>query len=59
MVKYAKLKTEYSHCLIDFINTKISESKRKKAFKRMQAIEKEFQVKHNQKVTITIGTEEI
>ena len=44
---------------MDFINTKLSESKRKKAFKRMQTIEKEFQVKHNQKITITIATEEI
>ena len=59
MVKFTKLKIAYSHCLMDFINIELSESKRKKAFKRMQAIEKEFQAKHNQKITITIATEEI
>lgn len=59
MVEFAELKTEYSHCLLDFINLSLNEITHSQVFARMQAIEKELKEKHNQKITITISTEEI
>lgn len=57
-VENAVLKSEYSRCLIDFINLKIPSVNREASYKRMQEIEAELKNQDPSKtIHITISTE--